>query len=533
MKINYTGFGNKELAYIEKRFDNKTILTSVNNNKGKTLVMQSLLAPLGNNAIWPEGFNWEDFYFVTSVSVNELEYVFLLKNKSYMVSYDSNIKLFNNASDLRTFLNGNLFELPRIEYHNRESIVYPELFYELFFLGSDKRDTSNVSSFYSKKYFYSMIENIFGIQADVKETTTDELITQVENVSNKIKMLRKKSKLLKSRKESISYLNKSANRNKYEKLQSEVEEIQAIILEDEKDINNNIINLNKTRQTISEINSLKNTSSETTNGRFICLDCESENIGYKVGELTFEISNKEIRKRFMHTLKTMEADTTIEISNLKERVNIQRDKIKSLMKENDVTFEELVYSISDIESVEDIDNELEDLFIELERLKVQRAERKVKKEKSKISKAGVLRMIVSSMNEFASKLVQEKPDVYNSILTKDKVVYSGSQATEYYVARMLAFQLNMKHNFPIIIDGLREGGVSSSTEKRIIDELSKLSNQVILSATLKEEEADVNKYDNYLEINHLNYENYETKQIMQASYVEELQTLLSKFGVKF
>ena len=60
MKIIKVGLGNTDEAYIESKLsDGINIIFSDENNKGKTIVIQSLLYAIGNKPIFPSSFNYK------------------------------------------------------------------------------------------------------------------------------------------------------------------------------------------------------------------------------------------------------------------------------------------------------------------------------------------------------------------------------------------------------------------------------------------------------------------------------------------
>jgi hypothetical protein len=71
MRILETGFGDSKESFIEKRFQNGVnIIFSDDNNKGKTLVLQGLMFSLGNEPIFPSGFNYQDYMFYSKIEIN-------------------------------------------------------------------------------------------------------------------------------------------------------------------------------------------------------------------------------------------------------------------------------------------------------------------------------------------------------------------------------------------------------------------------------------------------------------------------------
>jgi len=64
MKIIKVGLGNTDEAYIESEFsDGINIIFSNENNKGKTIVIQSMLYAIGNKPIFPSSFNYKEYYY--------------------------------------------------------------------------------------------------------------------------------------------------------------------------------------------------------------------------------------------------------------------------------------------------------------------------------------------------------------------------------------------------------------------------------------------------------------------------------------
>lgn len=65
MKVKKIAFGDSAEAFIEDRLeDNLNIIYSNDNNKGKTLVIQGLMYCLGNEPIFPAGFEYKNYFFL-------------------------------------------------------------------------------------------------------------------------------------------------------------------------------------------------------------------------------------------------------------------------------------------------------------------------------------------------------------------------------------------------------------------------------------------------------------------------------------
>ena len=67
MRILKTACGNAHEAFIESRLtDGVNIIFSNDNSKGKTIIFQGMMYALGNDPIFPAGFDYRSYYFYTS-----------------------------------------------------------------------------------------------------------------------------------------------------------------------------------------------------------------------------------------------------------------------------------------------------------------------------------------------------------------------------------------------------------------------------------------------------------------------------------
>jgi len=116
MKILKMAVGNNEEAYIEDSFsDGINILISDDNNKGKTIVIQSIMYALGNKPIFPDTFNYKDFYYYVEIEENNERIKVLRVGDSFIVHNDGGMKLFESLTEFKHFWDENVTLLPRIE----------------------------------------------------------------------------------------------------------------------------------------------------------------------------------------------------------------------------------------------------------------------------------------------------------------------------------------------------------------------------------------------------------------------------------
>lgn len=123
------------------------------------------------------------------------------------------------------------------------------------------------------------------------------------------------------------------------------------------------------------------------------------------------------------------------------------------------------------------------------------------------------------MNEFYKFVDSASTVVYDDIFTPKDKTYSGSEATEFHLARMYAFVKILNHDFPIIVDSFRAEDLSSDREKRALQMFEHVSNQMIFTTTLKNEES--NKYVDYEGIHNIDFSLHTTNKMLSAKYMTQ------------
>lgn len=97
MRIIKTGCGNASEAFIEDRFtDSVNVIFSNDNNKGKTIVFQGMMYALGNDPIFPSGFDYKSYYFYTCIEHNGSIFEFLRKNNTLSIKQGENVTIIEH-----------------------------------------------------------------------------------------------------------------------------------------------------------------------------------------------------------------------------------------------------------------------------------------------------------------------------------------------------------------------------------------------------------------------------------------------------
>lgn len=200
MKIKSIALGNTEEAYVEERFsDGVNIIFSDDNNKGKTLVMQGMMYAMGNQPIFPKGFNYRSNYFYCKAEINDEEIEFLRRDSSFLAKRQGVQYSFDNVTELKYFfVDKNIFEIPQISKDEHMVIADLNLFYELFFIGQDKRNPSNTinSGYNNKKDFINMLCSMNGYPLIDMEELHEENKKRIQQIKSDIVATKKLIKII-------------------------------------------------------------------------------------------------------------------------------------------------------------------------------------------------------------------------------------------------------------------------------------------------------------------------------------------------
>jgi hypothetical protein len=303
MKIKKVAFGDGNEAYIESRFkDNVNIIFSEGNNKGKTLLIQGLMYSMGNEPVFPSGFNFKDYHFYSLVQIQNSDYEFLRRGNSIVVRNENFLQVCNTISEFKHFFNKIIDDLPIIIKDSKRKVVDVHLLFELFFLGQDNRVPSNliVKGQYNKNDFLSMIYSLKGIENNEPEKyDLKNEKEKLENLKQDKKNLLKKLKIAKQNSNVAGFTQKSIDKEQFNKKKLELEKINKEILDLKKDRNREFNRKVKLESLRFELNSLNINLSQ---GKTHCGECGSDKIIFTNDEFDFEVSNKDVRSRIISSI---------------------------------------------------------------------------------------------------------------------------------------------------------------------------------------------------------------------------------------
>lgn len=533
MIIKEIAIGNNSEAFIEDRLQNKTnIIFSDDNNKGKTILMQSIVYSIGYESIWPVGFNPKNYYFYSKILFDDIEYEFLRRNNSILVNGNGQHYYFNSISEFKYFLSKEIIPIPTIPKSGQFKISDLSLFYELFFLGQDKRNTSNliVKSFNNKADFLNMIyshEEISVVSFN-SNSNSDELKAKKVDLENKIKIERKKIQILKKNPNVANYVSSLANNEDFESIKNRLKDLHNSITELRKQRNREENRKIKLDYLIIELSSLNRSIKE---GKVKCSDCGSSKIIFSNDDFEFDVSNQYVRSNIISSIKENIQLKEDVVNELDEIIIKEQNEINRLLETPNPEFSSYILFEEEIRDSKKIDDSVLLLRREVTEIENQLEAINNGIEQNKQQQEELIEKLISEITRLYQIIDPKGTMVINGLFTKNNETFSGSEEQEFYFCKIVALNNIMKHNYPIIIDSFREGELSTGKEEKMIEEFIKLNKQVILTSTLKREEYSTDKYSSFKEVNMLDYSLFEDSKLLQETHVTKFLEILKKFHI--
>lgn len=532
MKIKMTAFGNRHEAFVEKRLmDGVNLIYSNDNNKGKTLVIQGMLYALGNNPIFPAGFDKRKYYFYTKVEIAGEEYEFLRKNEKIVLKSGGRWQAFDSLSELKYFINKHIFDLPTIEKNGEGKIVDLELFYQLFAVGQDNRNSSKIqnSGYYTKTDFMNMLKELDGCSGfTVEEIDVEKIRKKIQTKKSESQLVRKKIKLLKENPQIAAQAFTQSDREGAEKHSRILGKINGRISDLKKKRSRELNRRGKLENVLSELNSLNQTVDA---GKIVCAECGSETIIYSNGDLHFEVSNGHVRKNVMRSMREQISLKGDMIEELSARITEEQGLLQVELSETSPELKSMLIFADEIISEEKYSSDLLRIEASIQILKDSLDAVKHDDDDAKVRYREMMEVINTETNRLYRLVDPEGTLTFQGLFSKQGENYSGSEEQEFYFCKLIALNGYFDHQFPIIMDSFRSGELSTQKEKIMLDIYIKTKKQIILTSTLKTEEYKTLKYDSISGVNAIDYSTHQSSQILKESYVTKFKDILSGFGV--
>lgn len=386
------------------------------------------------------------------------------------------------------------------------------------------------SSYYRKDDFKKMIFNIMNIEDTTLDFTEIEKIKdENRKLNEEEKLLKQKHKILTSKATSLAYVNATNDREQFKKKLEAIESKKNRITE-LKNLRNKYVGKKlKWEELINELNSLNRI---VKTGELRCLNCNSSNIAFIVEgnkKFAFDVSIPKIRNNILNSIKDKVIVYKEEIDKVNFDLENEQENLKNLLEENDISLESIVIYKKDIFTAKDADKKLTEIANKKRENIEQMEINEDKLSASKIQQKECLQSIVNEMNRLY-KIIDSTGSVsFTDLFSQKDIDYSGSENTIFYIVKLLALQKITKHTYPIIIDSFRAEDLSTTKEDIVLNLFRQISNQVILTTTLKAEE--LGKYNNCTYINSIDYTNNTPSHILNKINNNDFYELINNLNI--
>lgn len=530
MRINKIAFGDKEEAFVESRLQNGlNVIFSDDNNRGKTLVMQGLMFSLGYESIFPSSFNYKEKYFYSEIEVNGVTYELLRKRNSIAIKTDGAMQIFNSVGEARYFLDKFVFPVPRVLKDGRNTLVDLSLLYELFFIGQDNRNPSGLISKgqFNKSDYKSMIYDLAGLSG--AHLNTDDIKGVKDKISNlklQLRELRKKISIIRQNPNIAEVASKTYDSEAVQEKIKKISHLNGNISKLKRSRQREINRRSKLEQLVSELVSLNRELSE---GNVQCGECGSDKIIYSNTDLTFEISNIDVRNGILHSIDQNIKQKNGIIMDFSRDINSLQGDLNNEMKDTPPNFQQIILYQEQALSERDYDEDSFALINQIEVLEEQlKSDQKINETLSEERKRFDEKLL-DEMNGLYKSIDPGGNLVFEDIFTKKGSTFSGSEGQEFYFCKAIALRKMLKHDFPLIIDSFRDGELSTKKEEKMLDIYKGIDSQVILTSTLKAEEYSSDKYSRVEGANALDYSKHQDCKILNPYQKDEFLELISNF----
>ena len=229
MIIKRMGVGNASEAFILDSFsDGVNIISSDDNNKGKTIAIQSMMYALGNEPAFPTTFDAKRYVHFIEFEESGKTISICRNDNTFVMLNDGRLMIFNSVSEMKHYWTRNISKLPVIVKDSMQRIVDPALFLQIFFVGQDSKDTSKTagSNYYNKTDYVNMLFDF--INAGI--LSSDEIsVVEARRKLNQLKdrkgVIQRSHRILTDSNQASSYLSVIADREAFRKKMQALEQL--------------------------------------------------------------------------------------------------------------------------------------------------------------------------------------------------------------------------------------------------------------------------------------------------------------------
>ncbi len=534
IRIKAVYIGNGAEAFIENSFVNGiNVIYSDDNNRGKTILMQSAMYTLGASPTFPEKFLYREYLYVVDLDVDGRPVSILRSRNTFAVLDDDELSTFSNVEEFTRYWGEHITTLPDIVKDGHLTSVGLDLYTQMFFVGQDDNSSSRINaSRFNKNDFKEMLYSLADLDwRELSNAEVNALKTRRAELNGRKKTLLKEAGALRERGTAMALVSATTDRKEFDELQKSLEAAKDATTDLRKKRSRLLAKKTKSQMVLDELRSLR---IDTPVGQLSCLDCGSHRIGYSMAhsDMIFDVSTAEMRQQIINSLNERIDATTAELDGVERELREAQRKLASLLEESkDYSLADIVACRDDFLDEREIDVELHQIQDELDEIKDKLEADKALTTELAQDRKEFMDSILSKMNHARTTISGNTDDPpYEQLFGTTANVFSGSDRTVYFASRCYALALAVEHGMPILIDSFRADDLSTSRENRLLELLGRLDNQMILTTTIKEQEGG-QKYEEDSRVHAINYSTHEERKMLKPDYNEDFEKKVAEFGV--
>lgn len=526
--------GNGVESFVESGFSNgMNVIYSLDNNRGKTILMQGIMFTLGAIPTFPDGFPYREYTYIVDLDCDDRFVTVMRRRNSFAVKTTDDIQTLENVEAFKQYWSENIFELPEIVKDGRAVVVGMELYTQMFFVGQDGLSSAKVNSGrFNRDDFMEMLYSLKGLSARTLESEQVKMLKRrKDELKGRIRTLDKQAGALKQRGTALSAMSATTDSRDMKEFTEELDRASKVVSDLRKQRNRLAARRAKNKIVLDELRSLK---INVEVGSLTCLQCGSENVGYRMANsgVVFDVTTSEMRTQIITSLENRIGGIENDLHSITRQLRSAQEVLDALLEAKpEVTLADIMACKDDFLSAREIDVQIRQNQDELDRIDEMLASDREVSNELRIQRDEFRKELLSSMN-YARKFIsgnRSEAD-YTELFTTQANVLSGSDGTIYFATRLYAIAKTVDHGMPLLVDSFRADDLSSDREDRLLDLFSKLTNQMILTTTIKREEGS-SKYADDSRIQAINYSDYTINKLLGAQFNEVFAAKADELGM--
>lgn len=521
ISIKAVYIGNSSESFIEDHYsDDMNVIYSLDNNRGKTIVMQGMAYTLGAMPTFPDGFPYREYMYIVDLDVNGNEMTVLRSRDTFAVKTGNKIEVLDSVEAFSRFWNDNVFELPVIVKDGRAVIVGLELYTQLFFVGQDDLSSAKVKAGrFNKNDYEEMLYSMAGLNGRTLEPQEiQKLKRRRDALRGRLGTLSKEAAALKQRGTALSVISATTDRRDMDELAKSLDQSRKNVSALRKKRSRLIARRTKNQIVLDELNSLK---INVKVGELTCLECGSTDIGYRMADsgVVFDVTTSEMRTQIINSVHDRIDDIDRELDTTARELRHAQANLDALLEDNsDITLADIVACKDVFLDAKEIDAEIQSAQNEIDTISDMLASDRELSSELKQRQEEFRKQLLSAMN-YARQTISGNPSeaAYSDLFTTQANVLSGSDGTIYFASRLYAIAKTLNHPMPLLFDSFRADDLSSDREDRLLNLFSSLKNQMIMTTTIKREEGP-SKYQDDTRVNAIDYSSHRVDCLLSDEY---------------